>query len=103
MAWRTRLSDSGAWVACIQKVTVRVAGVLTIRVFRPSAMAFMRSGGTLVTMSASPLSRATRRGKSSGIAFHTTRSTAGARPSQPHQSRLASITSRSSLTHSTNL
>ena len=26
IAWRTRLSESGGWVALIQKVTVRVAG-----------------------------------------------------------------------------
>src|SRR5256885_8649591 len=40
--------------------------------------------------------------RSSDLGFHTTRSIAGGRPSQPHQSRLASITSRSSFTHSTN-
>ena len=65
-------------------------------------MPLMRSGGTFVMMSASPFSSATIRGKSSGIGFQTTRSIAGAFPSQPHQSRLASITRRSSFTHSTN-
>ncbi len=55
-----------------------------------------------INWSASPFSSATIRGKSSGIGFQTTRSIAGARPSQPHQSRLASITSRSSFTHPTN-
>ena len=96
------MSESGGWVALIQKVTVRVAAVETIFVLWPSASALRRSGGTLVMMSASPFSSATMRGKSSGIGFHTTRSIAGGRPSQPHQSRLASITSRSSFTHSTN-
>jgi len=100
-AWRTRLSESGGWVVLIQKVTVRVAGVDRIFVLVPSASAFIRSGGTLVMMSASPFSSATMRGKSSGIGFQTTRSIAGGLPSQPHQSRLASITSRSSFTHST--
>jgi hypothetical protein len=57
----------------IQKVTVRVAGVLTIFVVRPSASAFRRSGGTLVMTSASPFSSATMRGKSSGIGFQTMR------------------------------
>ena len=72
------------------------------RVLRPSAMAWIRSGGTLVTMSTSPFSSATRRGKSSGMGFQITRSTPGL-PSHPHQSLLASITSRSSFTHSTNV
>jgi len=89
-------------VLLIDRVTMRLDGTLRICVARPSAMALMRSGGTFVMMSASPFSRATMRGKSSGIGFHTTRSIAGALPSQPHQSRLASITSRSSFTHSTN-
>src|SRR6266545_2603099 len=59
MACRTRLSESGGWFVLIQKVTVRVAGTVTIFVARPSAMLFMRSGGTLVMMSASPFSSAT--------------------------------------------
>ena len=100
-AWRTRLSESGGWVVLIQNVTVRVAGALRIFVTRPSARAAIRSGGTLVMMSASPFSSATIRGKSSGIGFQTTRSIAGGLPSQPHQSWFASITSRSSFTHST--
>ena len=82
--------------------TVRGDGALTTPRVPALRDGLDRSGGTLVTMSASPFSSATRRGKSSGIAFHTTRSIAGALPSQPHQSRLASITSRSSFTHSTN-
>jgi hypothetical protein len=85
----------------IAHAAVREEGTLTTRVALPSAMALMRSGGTLVTMSASPLSSATKRGKSSGMGFQITRSMAGFFPSQPHQSRLASMTSRSSLTHST--
>jgi hypothetical protein len=86
----------------IESVTMRVDGVLMIWVVRPSAIALIRSGGTFVMMWASPFSSATIRGKSSGIGLQTTRSIAGALPSQPHQSRLASITSRSSFTHSTN-
>ena len=88
-------------MAFIAHAAVRDEGTLPMRVVRPSAMAMMRSGGTLVTMSASPRSSATRRGKSSGMGFQTTRSTPGFLPSQPHQSRLASITRRSSFTHST--
>ena len=83
------------------KATNRVAGVVTTRVSRPLSMALTWSGGTLVMMSTSPLSSATMRGKSSGIGFQITRSKDGALPSQPHQSRLASMTSRSSFTHST--
>src|SRR4029453_1092413 len=93
MAWRTRLSESGGWVELMLNSTVRVDGTLTTRVFRPSATALMRSGGRLVTMSASPFSSATRRGKSSGIAFQITRAIAGGRPlpappggvARPHQ------------------
>ena len=53
MAWRTRLSDSGGWVELMLNSTVREDGTLTTRVFRPSAMDLTRSGGRLVTMSAS--------------------------------------------------
>jgi hypothetical protein len=101
MAWRTRLSEAGGCVALIQKVTVRVAGTERTCVERPSWIALIWSGGTLVMMSTSPFSSALMRAKSSGMGFHTTRSMAGALPPQPHHSRLASITRRSSFTHST--
>jgi hypothetical protein len=101
-AWRTRLSLSGAWVEFMPKLTIRVDGTISRRVLRPSAMPWDRSGGTLVMMSTSPFSSATSRGKSSGIGFQITRSIEGFLPSQPHQSLLASMTSRSSFTHSTN-
>ena len=68
---------------------------------RPSAMPFMRSGGTLVMMSTSPFSRATMRGNSSGMGFQITRSTPGVLPSHPHHSWFACMTRRSSFTHST--
>src|SRR4029434_11338263 len=84
-----------------EKAAMREENTLTTRVVLHPAMAMMRSGGTFVTMSASPLSSATKRGKSSGMGFQITRSMVGFFPSQPHQAPLASMTSRSSLTHST--